>query len=129
MAEKSQEHENGESRKTCKNSAQKSGLLLGTTVRSHRQEAPDGPGPQRKAPWFSHLFTKTFAEHSEMSASGTADITTTLKGKFSTPRNLIAGSIVIPQEPPKARRTQKLTGLFSWHILRACYLLNRRQAF
>lgn len=29
MAEKSQEHENGESWKTCKNSAQKSGLLLG----------------------------------------------------------------------------------------------------
>lgn len=68
---------------------------------------PAGPRPQRKAQWFSHLFTKTFVEHLEMFAFSMADTTNHhVKGQvFNSPRNFITGSAVTPHEPPKARHT------------------------
>lgn len=48
--EKSQEHENGESWKTCKNSAQKSGLLLGGDRKEPQASGSHWPRATEKGP-------------------------------------------------------------------------------
>lgn len=89
------------------------------TGRSHKQVAPAGPRPRGKAQWFSHLFTKTFVEHLEMSAFSMADTSDHhVKGQVpNSPRSFITGSTVTSHEPPKASHTDRR--LTSRHILRA----------